>query len=268
MKKFILPLLIFGCTIITAQKKKDLLDEISKLKTSLNQEKARANKAESNNKTTLSKLDFATSQLDEVKLENETLLKTINNFTSVAKQKTQNVESSLKTIKEKDAQLKVVNDALTSAEETRLSQLQTFKAKLNAIGKVGIQNNQLVVHIPNTELFETVDTDGTLSEKGKMSIQKIAEVLTANPTYQIIVEGNSNAIDFKTEKALNNWDLSARQAASIVNSLQIDHQIDPKRLTAVSKGEHNTSGVETVTQIIIDAQFDEFYSLIKDRMKK
>ncbi len=268
MKSTILPLFICISTIVTAQKKKDLLDEINKLKSNLKEEKARANKAESSNKSMLTKLDFANSQVDEVKQENESLLKTINNFASVTKQKTANVESSLKTIKEKDAQLKVVNDALTEAEEIRLSQLQTFKGKLGTIGKVGIQNNQLVLSISNTELFVTVDGDAALSEKGKISLQKIAEVLKANPQYFIIIEGNSNAIEFKTEKALNNWDLSARQAAAIANSLQTELEIDPKRLKVTSNGEHATTGVETVTKIIIDAQFDDFFSLIKDRMKK
>ena len=89
-----------------------------------------------------------------------------------------------------------------------------------------------------------------------------------NPQYEIKIEGNSNATEFKNPNATNNWDLSARQAAAIAEAMQTEYQVNPKNLTVVAKAENNTELIDTNTRIIIDSNFGDFFNLIKDRMKK
>ena len=69
----------------------------------------------------------------------------------------------------------------------------------------------------------------------------------------------------------NNWDLSALRASSVVQALQNDYGVDPKRLTAGGRGEYNpvaTNDTEVGkqrnrrTQIIITPKLDEFMDLI------
>lgn len=69
----------------------------------------------------------------------------------------------------------------------------------------------------------------------------------------------------------NNWDLSALRASSVVQSLQNNYGVDPKRLTAGGRGEYNPVAANDSaagkvknrrTQIIITPKLDQFMELI------
>ena len=65
--------------------------------------------------------------------------------------------------------------------------------------------------------------------------------------------------------------MSALRASSVVQSLQNEHGVDPKRMTAGGRGEYNPVASNATedgrsknrrTQIIITPQLDEFMELI------
>ena len=75
----------------------------------------------------------------------------------------------------------------------------------------------------------------------------------------------------------NIWDLSALRASSVVQSLQNNYGVDPKRLTAGGRGEYNPiAGNDTAagkaknrrTQIIITPKLDQFMDLIGKSAEK
>jgi len=264
-------ILFSGVLLTQAQKKKELLDEITALRNQVKNTQLELINSKKREKLTLNKFEKSKDQIREAEKENQELLKTISGFTSVSNQKADNLSRSLETIKQKDTQLKVVNDALAKAEEEKLKQLTIFRDGLGTIGKVGFKNNVLVIEIPNTSLYgEENDTAIVLTESGIKNIQKIGDLLTKHPEYHIIIEGNSNAITFEKEALLlkDNWDLSALQGATIARALHTDYKIDPKRIEISAKSEYNTSGVETETRIIIKPKFRAFFSLIKENMKQ
>ena len=116
-------------------------------------------------------------------------------------------------------------------------------------------------------MFGDDDKSYTVQDKAKGILGKIATALKAKPGLKIIVEGNSNALNFKDKSIVDNWDLSAKQAASIVRILQKDFEVDPKRIDVLAKSEYGSESIETSTRIIIDPKFDEFYGLVKEQMK-
>jgi len=271
MKKSIvlsLLLLLFGTIAMQAQKKKDLLGQIEKLRNQIKNTEQQLTESKQQVRLTAEKLELSQTQTAEAQKGNQELLQTINSFASVSKQKANNLTTSLETIKQKDTQLKVVNDALAAAENEKLRRLTIFRDGLGTIGKIGYQNNILVIAIPNISLYGEDDTAIILTEAGKKNILKIGELLTKYPEYAIIIEGNSNALEFKEKELLkDNWDLSALQATAIAKTLQVDSKIDPKRMETSAKSEYNTTGVETVTRILIKPTFDAFFNVIKEGMK-
>ena len=71
----------------------------------------------------------------------------------------------------------------------------------------------------------------------------------------------------------NNWDLSTLRASSVVQYLQKNYGVDPKRMTAGGRGEYNplTSNNTELgrqrnrrTQIIITPKLDQFMDLIDE----
>ncbi|WP_461484845.1 OmpA/MotB family protein, partial [Pedobacter sp.] len=106
---------------------------------------------------------------------------------------------------------------------------------------------------------------------------KIAKIITDYKDYEVLVEGNTDNVPVKMANIRNNWDLSALRASSVVQSLQNNYGVDPKRLTAGGRGEYNNvASNETAagkaknrrTQIIITPKLDQFMDLIGKSSEK
>ena len=87
----------------------------------------------------------------------------------------------------------------------------------------------------------------------------------------MLIEGNTDNVPINRENIRNNWDLAALRASSVVQELQNTFGVDPKRLTAGSRGEYNPIATNDTaigrqrnrrTQIIITPKLDEFLELI------
>ncbi|MHA7060155.1 OmpA/MotB family protein [Aquimarina sp. M1] len=258
--------LLLTNSVVHAQKKKDLLAEIDKLRQELKTTQGELTEASKNERVAQSKVKTMEAQVSDLKETNASLLANMNSFTELSNKKATNLQTSQEIIKEKDRQLNLINDAITANDSINLTVFSKFK---NAIGgdNIKISNGTIFIVLPNTTLFGEDDKNYIVDEKAKPTLEKIAATLNANPTLNILVEGNSNALKLDGKKLIDNWDLSSRQAASVVRVLQTDYKVDPKRMEALGKSEYATGGIETVTRIIIDPKFDKFYGLVKDNMK-
>lgn len=110
-----------------------------------------------------------------------------------------------------------------------------------------------------------------ISEKSSTTLSKIAKIITDYNTYDVLIEGNTDNVPISMPNIRNNWDLSALRASSVVQALQKDYNIDPKRLTAGGRGEYNPLVANDTpagkaqnrrTQIIITPKLDQFMELI------
>ncbi|MDH7448327.1 OmpA/MotB family protein [Aquimarina sp. 2201CG14-23] len=269
MRKIILfaSVLLVTNSFVHAQKKKDLIAEIDLLRKELKTTKGELTESRKNEKVSEAQVKSMETQVNDLKETNASLLANMNSFTELSNKKASNLQKSQEIIKAKDDQLNAINDAITANDSINLAVFSTFK---NAIGgdQIKISNGTIYIVLPNTTLFGENDKNYIVDPKAKPTLEKIAATLNANPNLKITVEGNSNALKLDGKKLIDNWDLSARQAASIVRVLQSDYKVDPKRMEALGKSEYATEGIETVTRIIIDPKFDQFYGLVKDNMKK
>ncbi|WP_103866446.1 OmpA family protein [Aquimarina sp. I32.4] len=268
MKKIILLVcVLFMSTLsIHAQKKKDLLEEIDKLRKELNTTKSSLNDSRKKEKATLTEVKTMEAQVKDLKETNASLLNNMSSFTQLSNQKAKNLETSLKSLQEKDKQIKVVNDAIGKSDSTKLATLTVFKNALGGEANIALKNGAVLITLANTSLFGN-DDSAVIDAKAKSVLGKIAAALNSKPDLKIKVEGNSNAISFKDKSIKDNWDLSTKQASAVVRALQIDHKVDPKRMEVLGKSEYGSQSIETATRIIIDPKFDKFYGLIKESMK-
>lgn len=269
MKKTTFLTLIFSliAIIAIAQKKKDLLLEIEALKSEIESTQASLATSQKNEKVSKVKLSSLEEQVSGLKQTNASLLTNLNLMTETSKKRSENVSKTFQILKEKESQVESINSALTRIDSLKLVTLTQFKEGIGDSIPVKLVNGSVIISIPNAKLFEDTDKDFKVNESGKTVLEQLAKILSSNPGMQITVQGNSNALAFKDESLIDNWDLSARQAASVVRVLQNDHEIAPKRMNAMGKSEYATEGVDTVTRIIIDPDFNTFYTLISEQMK-
>ena len=110
-----------------------------------------------------------------------------------------------------------------------------------------------------------------INKRANQTLSKIAKIIKDYKDYDVLIEGNADDVPIKRENIRNNWDLSCLRASSVVQALQNDYGVDPKRLTAGGRGEYNPLQPNTTeigkqrnrrTQIIITPKLDEFMELI------
>jgi len=115
-----------------------------------------------------------------------------------------------------------------------------------------------------------------INDRAAETLSKIAKIIKDYKDYDVLIEGNTDNVPVNSSAASmknirNNWDLSCLRASSVVQALQNDYGVDPKRLTAGGRGEYNplTNNSSDVakqrnrrTQIIITPKLDQFMDLI------
>ena len=115
-----------------------------------------------------------------------------------------------------------------------------------------------------------------INDRAAETLSKIAKIIKDYRDYDVLIEGNTDNVPVNTNAASmknirNNWDLSCLRASSVVQALQNQYGVDPKRLTAGGRGEYNplTNNNSDVakqrnrrTQIIITPKLDQFMDLI------
>ena len=110
-----------------------------------------------------------------------------------------------------------------------------------------------------------------INARAAETLSKIAKIIKDYKDYDVLIEGNTDNVPINRENIRNNWDLSCLRASSVVQALQNQYGVDPKRLTAGGRGEYNPLQPNTTelgkqrnrrTQIIITPKLDEFMELI------
>ena len=100
---------------------------------------------------------------------------------------------------------------------------------------------------------------------------KIANIINDYRDYDVLIEGNTDNVPISKPNIRNNCDLSALRASSVVQALQNQYGVDPKRMTAGGRGEFNPLTTNATpdgksknrrTQIIILPKLDQFMDLI------
>jgi chemotaxis protein MotB len=111
-----------------------------------------------------------------------------------------------------------------------------------------------------------------INDRAADTLSKIAKIIMDYKDYDVLVEGNTDDVPISRENIRNNWDLSCLRASSVVQYLQNNYGVDPKRLTAGGRGEYNPLSDNSTdlgrqrnrrTQIIITPKLDQFMELIE-----
>lgn len=139
---------------------------------------------------------------------------------------------------------------------------------------VNVQVLKGVVYISLSDNMLYKSGSYEISDQANSVLAKIAKIIKDYNDYDVLVEGNTDDVPISRPNIRNNWDLSALRASSVVQALQNNHGVDPKRMTAGGRGEYNTvAGNDTEagrarnrrTEIIVTPKLDQFMELIEKK---
>lgn len=158
-----------------------------------------------------------------------------------------------------------LNQALTNKLTRSLS-----KQEMNDVD-VQVLKGVVYISLADNMLYKSGSYE--IGDRAGETLSKIAKIITDYKDYDVLIEGNTDNVPISQKNIRNNWDLSALRASSVVQALQNQYGVDPKRLSAAGRGEYNpiASNVTAVgkqrnrrTQIIITPKLDQFMDLIDE----
>jgi len=266
MRKTITAIVLIATTFAQAQKKSELLAEIENLKTEIALTKADLTEAKKSVKVGETRVESIEKELIDLRAANKQLLGNIKTFTMASNQKSDNINSTLNSLQKKEKQLQAINDAYATQDSITLLVFTSLKKTLGEDAKIAASNNAIYITIDNAMLFDDADTSYTISTEADLFLNKISQVINTNPSLTIGIQTTSNAITFNNG-IVDNWDLSARQAASIASLFQNKYAVNPASLIPFGKSDVGFDGVETSTQIKLAPKYDAFYATLKEAMK-
>lgn len=162
---------------------------------------------------------------------------------------------------------KTKSDSLNQALTNKLTRSLT-RQEMNDVD-VQVLKGVVYISLADNMLYKSGSYE--IGDRAGETLSKIAKIITDYKDYDVLVEGNTDNVPISQKNIRNNWDLSALRASSVVQALQNQYGVDPKRLSAAGRGEYNpvASNATAVgkqrnrrTQIIITPKLDQFMDLI------
>lgn len=161
------------------------------------------------------------------------------------------------------------SDSLNQALTNKLTRSLT-REEMNDVD-VQVLKGVVYISLADNMLYKSGSYE--IGERAGETLSKIAKIISDYSDYDVLVEGNTDNVPISQKNIRNNWDLSTLRASSVVQALQNQYGVDPKRLTAAGRGEYNPVATNATekgkqrnrrTQIIITPKLDQFMDLIDE----
>ena len=214
-------------------------------------------------------------QLAESKAAYERLQQSLDKSLVNSSQSNVSIEKLVDQINESNQYIRHLTDLKSKSDSLNLALTNKLTRSLSKeeLKDVDVQVLKGVVYISLADNMLYKSGSYEINERAAETLSKIAKIINDYEDYDVLVEGNTDDVPIHRENIRNNWDLSCLRASSVVQALQNDYGVNPKRLTAGGRGEYNplVSNSTAVgkqrnrrTQIIITPQLEEFLELIDE----
>ncbi len=217
-------------------------------------------------------------QLEQSRSSYDALQQALDKSLTASNQTTVNISKLVDQINESNQYIRHLVEAKSKSDSLNMILTNNLTRSLSKdeLQDVDIQVLKGVVYISLSDNMLYKSGSYEISSKAAETLSKIAKIIMDYKDYDVLIEGNTDNVPVKTTSSSmknirNNWDLSCLRASSVVQVLQNQYGVDPKRLTAGGRGEYNpiTDNLTEAdrernrrTQIIITPKLDEFMDLI------
>ena len=219
------------------------------------------------------RLQSLQEQLAEARKSNESLQKSLDKSLNNTSDNNVNISKLVDQINESNQYIRHLVEVKSKSDSLNLILTNNLTRSLSTeeLKEVNDQVLKGVVYISLADNMLYKSGSYEINDRAAETLSKIAKIITDYKDYDVLIEGNTDDVPISRENIRNNWDLSCLRASSVVQALQTQYGVDPKRLTAGGRGEYNpvTTNDTAVgkqrnrrTQIIITPKLDQFMDLI------
>ena len=212
-------------------------------------------------------------QLAQSKKDYARLQGSLDKSLSNANQNNISIEKLVDQINESNQYIRHLTELKSKSDSLNLLLTNNLTRSLSKeeLKEVDVQVLKGVVYISLADNMLYKSGSYEINDRAAETLSKIAKIIMDYKDYDVLVEGNTDNVPINRENIRNNWDLSCLRASSVVQYLQNNYGVDPKRLTAGGRGEYNPLASNNTevgkqrnrrTQIIITPKLDQFMDLI------
>ncbi|MBQ7420502.1 MAG: OmpA family protein [Prevotella sp.] len=218
-------------------------------------------------------------QLAQEEKANKALQNALDKSLTNASQNNVSIEKLVDQINESNKYIRHLVEVKSKSDSLNMVLTNNLTRSLSKeeLKEVDVQVLKGVVYISLADNMLYKSGSYEINDRASETLSKIAKIIKDYKDYDVLIEGNTDDVPIKRENIRNNWDLSCLRASSVVQALQNQYGVDPKRLTAGGRGEYNPLQPNTSelgkqrnrrTQIIITPKLDEFMDLIGQAPEK
>ena len=217
-------------------------------------------------------------RVNEMSTTNAALLNNVGNMATLSAKEAENLEKSLENIREKDLQIRRMQDALTKKDSVTLALVISLKSSLGNLNDtdvtVNVEKSVVFISLSDKMLFKSGSTE--ISPRAKDVLAKVATVVNDKPEMDVLIEGHTDDVPIAKDCVKDNWDLSVLRATAITRVFTTELGVAPSRITAGGRSEFvplvpndtpEHKSANRRTRIVILPKIDEFYKMIEDGMK-
>ncbi len=225
------------------------------------------------------RVEVYNSQINSLQADNQNLQDSNNqkmefladNSTVMSANMKANLEAALaKLPAEALADAKTLKDSMNIAISYNLKQ-SIDENNMDNEGEIEVEIDQTVVMISVADSLLFNSGSYTVSRNAHPLLSKLADVINAEPSIDVMIEGHTDSKGIHTETIVDNWDLSVKRSTAIVRLLQNKYKVDPARLIPAGRSSYvpltdNSSYKNRArnrrTNIIIMPNLNKFFALM------
>lgn len=218
-------------------------------------------------------------QLAQARKDYEKLQSSLDKSLTAGSQTNMNISKLVDQINESNQYIRHLVEVKSKSDSLNMVLTNNLTRSLSQSEQkeVNVQVLKGVVYISLADNMLYKSGSYEINDRAAETLSKIAKIIQDYKDYDVLVEGNTDNVPISRQNIRNNWDLSCLRASSVVQYLQSNYGIDPKRLTAGGRGEYNplTANDSELgkqrnrrTQIIITPKLDQFMDLIDKAPKE
>ena len=273
---YILTVLAAGLLMTSCASKKDLLNCQSENRT-LSSNYQDVKDQLSNTKEQLaasnSRVASLEEQLQQAKRDYARLQRSLDKSLENSNQTNVSIDKLVDQINESNQYIRHLVDVKSKSDSLSMVLTNNLTRSLSKeeLKEVDVQVLKGVVYISLADNMLYKSGSYEINSRAQETLSKVAKIIMDYKDFDVLVEGNTDTVPISRENIRNNWDLSCLRASSVVQYLQNNFGVDPKRLTAGGRGEYNPVTTNDTdlgrqrnrrTQIIITPKLDQFMELI------
>ena len=181
-----------------------------------------------------------------------------------------------------------MNQTLTLVDQAKLAEAKTledsvnlaieYNLKKNITAQTNGEDDDVIIDIDKTVVMISVSdkllfNTGSyrINSKAEPLLQKLAEVINAEPSLQVMIEGHTDSRTISNAVLEDNWDLSVKRATSIVRMLQLKYQVAPEKMIAAGRASYvpvvendskENMALNRRTRIVLIPDLDMFFAML------